>query len=131
MFGFAATDRETDSPDRKGRATSEYPLTVGVILLLTPSTQRTWQLNTTCLRSTCPAVAATLRSVTVQSVSHLAVINFNLGNVPSAVNTCSAAAHCWLPHVTQFYCTSNAIPSSVVVCIPQTNIVRSDVLISL
>jgi len=129
MFGVCAlsvqTDRQTDSADRKDSATSEHPPIVAVSLFLATSSQPTWQLNTACLRSTCPAVAATLRFVSLQSASHF----ITLRNVSSAVNIRSVAC-CWRLHVAQFCSSCKPIPSSKVVCIPQTCIVRSDVLVS-
>ena len=117
--------RQTDRPDRKHNAVSEHPPTVAVSLLLRPSSQPTPQLHTPSLHSTCPAVAATLRSVSLQSPSHF----ITLRNVPSAVNIRFVACCCLL-HGAQFCYSCKPIPSSKVVCIPQTCIVRSDVLVS-
>ena len=125
-FLFAYCEyREADRPDRKHSAISEHSPTVAVSLLLRPSSQLTPQLNTPSLRSTCPAVAATLRSVSLQSPSHF----ITLRNVPSAVNIRFIACCCLL-HGAHFCYSCKPIPSSKVVCIPQTCIVRSDVLVS-
>jgi len=61
--------------------TSAHPTTVTVRFSLVPS-QPTWQPNTACLQSTCPAVAATRLSFSLQSASHF----ITLRNVTSVLS---------------------------------------------